>query len=646
MDAMMARLRTLEDEKNNARSSERALSPPTRRQPSLARFESGSRTGCSGTPDIPTPAPGVMQPRSTSVPGRAACEVDESSTATDRIVDAIHSMNTAVRSNHSYISNFDPNLHNIDDWCEEVDRAKNLNNWSDHECLSRIGNCLKGDSRTWLNEWVTSDRTWSNFKREFKPLCPKTPDIAGILFEVMSTNSDKYPTYADYARRSLLRLRIVRGLSDELISAIVIRGITDPQIRASATNAKLSPSQLVEFFSIYVKPSAPKNNSHTTQQSVSSGKEKFHPQSGNSRKRRIEDGKCFSCGQLGHTRKNCNKKTRTDQTPAPSSDVSSTKPAFVPTKPEQCTFCKKVGHKIDTCFAKQRSESRNNNKVNFCRENETTSNNDVVVAVIQGVPVDILIDSGSTISLVSSSMLKHFHCSQKPAFRVLKGLGSQEIESTSYVTLSIEFDGITLEVDLFIVASEFMNTPVIVGTDVLNREGVRYVRTRDSQTLVRENVDTHAVMTVQPVSSIPINTPLIEDKLQQLLAIVNEFSQHFISGTATSTVTTGSMTIRLNSNTPVYYRPYRLSHAETLRVREIIKDLLDKQIIQESESEYASPILLVKKKDGSDRMCVDYRKLNDLTVKDRFSLPRIDDHIDRLGQNKFFTSLDMATGFH
>ncbi|CAH2094977.1 unnamed protein product [Euphydryas editha] len=152
-------------------------------------------------------------------------------------------------------------------------------------------------------------------------------------------------------------------------------------------------------------------------------------------------------------------------------------------------------------------------------------------------------------------------------------------------------------------------------------------------------------MTIQS-EAIPINTPLVGIELQKLMQIVNDFSTFFISGTATSTVNTGSMSIKLNSSTPVYYRPYRLSHAETLRVREIIKELLDKGIIEESESEYASPILLVKKKDGTDRMCVDFRKLNDITVKDRFPLPRIDDHIDRLGHNRYFSSLDMATGFH
>lgn len=252
---------------------------------------------------------------------------DRDGNATDRIIDAIRSINTTVRSNQSYyISNFDPCINDIETWCEEVDRAKVLNNWNDNECLSRIGNCFKGDARMWLNEWVTNDRSWSNFKREFKPLCPKKPNIANILYEVMSTSSDKYPTYADYARRSLLKLRIVKGLSDQLISAIVIRGVTDPQIRASATNAKLTPNELVEFFSIYVKSNTlnvDKKSSH----SLSNTHFPKHEHNIHFRKRRFENG-CFLCGQPGHKQSNCTKRAKPTPSTSNNDESSQKKMTF------------------------------------------------------------------------------------------------------------------------------------------------------------------------------------------------------------------------------------------------------------------------------------------------------------------------------
>ncbi|CAF4894949.1 unnamed protein product [Pieris macdunnoughi] len=143
-----------------------------------------------------------------------------------------------------------------------------------------------------------------------------------------------------------------------------------------------------------------------------------------------------------------------------------------------------------------------------------------------------------------------------------------------------------------------------------------------------------------------VSTPLIGADRDRLLTIIHEFSDLFISGTAASTVNTGSMEIRLTSNTPISHRPYKPSIDEKNRVRDIVSDLLSKGIIRESQSDYASPIILVKKKDGSDRMCVDYRALNSITVKEKFPLPLIDDHVDKLGSYKIFTSLDMATGFH
>ncbi|XP_075990295.1 uncharacterized protein LOC142985939 [Anticarsia gemmatalis] len=106
------------------------------------------------------------------------------------------------------------------------------------------------------------------------------------------------------------------------------------------------------------------------------------------------------------------------------------------------------------------------------------------------------------------------------------------------------------------------------------------------------------------------------------------------------------MKIELLDHKPIIYRPYRLSHSEREQVREMIDELLQNDIIQESTSDYASPILMVKKKSGEMRLCVDFRALNNKTVKDRFPLPLIDDQISNLSGNNFFTTLDLASGYY
>lgn len=104
--------------------------------------------------------------------------------------------------------------------------------------------------------------------------------------------------------------------------------------------------------------------------------------------------------------------------------------------------------------------------------------------------------------------------------------------------------------------------------------------------------------------------------------------------------------IKLKDEVPFSYRPYRLSHAQKESVKRQIDELLELGIISPSNSEYSSPIVIVKKKSGEDRICVDFRKLNSHTIRDRFPLPNIEDSIQRLSNMKYFSVLDLSSGYY
>ncbi|GJT35754.1 hypothetical protein Tco_0926173 [Tanacetum coccineum] len=97
---------------------------------------------------------------------------------------------------------------------------------------------------------------------------------------------------------------------------------------------------------------------------------------------------------------------------------------------------------------------------------------------------------------------------------------------------------------------------------------------------------------------------------------------------------------------PVARAPYRLAPSEMKELSEQLKELLEKGFIRPSSSPWGAPILFVKKKDGLFRMCIDYRKLNKLTVKNRYPLPRIDDLFDQLQGSSVYSKIDLRSGYH
>ncbi|GFW15605.1 retrovirus-related Pol polyprotein from transposon 412 [Trichonephila clavipes] len=106
-----------------------------------------------------------------------------------------------------------------------------------------------------------------------------------------------------------------------------------------------------------------------------------------------------------------------------------------------------------------------------------------------------------------------------------------------------------------------------------------------------------------------------------------------------------TMRIILKDEEPVCQHPRRLTFTERQEVNKQIEEWLNEGIIRPSSAEYASPIVMVKKKDGSSRMCIDYRKLNQKLVKDKFPLPIIEDVLDTLQEAKVYSTLDLRNGF-
>ena len=103
--------------------------------------------------------------------------------------------------------------------------------------------------------------------------------------------------------------------------------------------------------------------------------------------------------------------------------------------------------------------------------------------------------------------------------------------------------------------------------------------------------------------------------------------------------------IHTENERPLHQRPYRQPFHLRTEAQRQVEEMLDAGVIAPSNSPWSSPMILVPKKNEKLRFCVDFRRLNDCTTKDAYPIPRIDDALDSLGGSRYFTTLDLASGY-
>ncbi|GFV85105.1 retrovirus-related Pol polyprotein from transposon 297 [Trichonephila clavipes] len=146
--------------------------------------------------------------------------------------------------------------------------------------------------------------------------------------------------------------------------------------------------------------------------------------------------------------------------------------------------------------------------------------------------------------------------------------------------------------------------------------------------------------------SLMMSPELSDEQRNKLSELLRKFSGLFTkTDKSTAAKTNVKHRIFTGDHAPINQRAYRVSPTERRIIHEEVQKMLDEGIVQPSESPWSSPVVLVRKKDGSWRFCVDYRKLKSVTKKDVYPMPRIDDTLDCLKGAKFFSSMDLRSGY-
>lgn len=533
----------------------------------------------------------------------------------------------------SVIPEFDPLVDNIDMWLNVVQSNARAFGWSDNMIKYQALQKLRNSAKMWLDSLQKNETKWTTWKWKhwrntlsdtFQATRNKFRSLKELIDARPSVNQSLYEFYFEQ-KGKIDRLQL--GFRDRDIIFIIVGSIGDTNISvvAEAGNFRYC-DDLASFLH---------NKTHTLmgkdvpQRNLATSRSNFRSQQPVSVVKSetiVSDSnvattsnirRCYRCGDVKHVKSNC---------PIKSSVI--------------CSVCKRTNHTEAVC---QWNPNRNVGKDTEVKmiNNLQSKRKFFKQILLNHINCEAFFDMGSDCSLITTDLmtklnLKSFSLSSP--INLVGFTSDSSVKVTEAVTATICVDSVELVITLYVISS-LSGCDILIGRNFTEDGRLMYVRVGD--TLTFQSVQALNVCKVNVASNV------LSDHETILSNMLLKYPQSFLEDLSylgkTSCV---ELEILLTTNKPIYQRPYRMSESEKAITREITDDLLKNGIIRNSISSYASPALLVNKASGAKRLCVDYRQLNKITVKEKYPMPLIEDLIDRLQGCKCYSSLDLKSGYH
>ncbi|KAL0533871.1 hypothetical protein IC582_028142 [Cucumis melo] len=344
-----------------------------------------------------------------------------------------------------------------------------------------------------------------------------------------------------------------------------------------------------------------------------------------------------------------------------------------------CFKCRQEGHTADRCPLRLTGIAQNQGagaphqgRVFATNRTEAEKAGTVVTGTLPvlGHYALVLFDSGSSHSFISSAFVSHARLEVEPLHQILSvstPSGECMLSKEKVKACQIEIAGHVIEVTLIVL--DMLDFDVILGMDWLaaNHASIDCSRkevTFNPPSMASFKFKGGGSKSLPQVISAIRASKLLSQGTWGILASVVDTREADVSLSSEPVVRDYpdvfpeelpglpphrevEFAIELESGTvPISRAPYRMAPAELKELKVQLQELLDKGFIRPSVSPWGAPVLFVKKKDGSMRLCIDYRKLNKVTVKNRYPLPRIDDLFDQLQGATVFSKIDLRSGYH
>lgn len=511
------------------------------------------------------------------------------------------------------VGTFDGNSLNLDRWEKQIRRLFDLYTLDDHQAKALVCSRLTGKALKWYHSRVDCvELSSEDLLREVKRMYGQRLDPLALRRELEARKWNAGEIFADYLHDKVTLANRIPVADNELID-YVIEGIPSQELR---TQARVQQYETIDaMLTAFASVSSPKEafRRQPAEKNKSRGKEQRAS-------READVRRCYNCNEGGHLAASCPKSKR---------------------EKGSCFKCGKFGHRANQCDSPT--------DVNYM-EHERLGDDDfrqtVDLQISNGnnnfkKSFYALIDSGSPICFVKECYIPRNYVITEESCDRFCGLNESKLEIIGHVEAELMFKNRKYNIMLRVVPDRTMQSPIVLGRDFIKM--AKFLLISENKVVDIMNIEITKDELCSTLREMRIN----EDLPFEMKARAREmFDKCYVRAEKPSKPATDNvLKLTLTNEKPFSCTPRRLSYHEKTVLRSILDKLMSKGIIRESMSEYASPIVLTKKKNGETRMCVDFRTLNKITARDNFPLPLIEDQLSLLAGKKYFTTLDLKDGF-
>ncbi|XP_053968466.1 uncharacterized protein LOC128869895 [Anastrepha ludens] len=494
---------------------------------------------------------------------------------------------SAVHDIIALLPDFDPLKGSLTSkqFVDKVIQLREAYEWSEQEILLAAQSKLKGVAKEWLDAQTVFQR-WSAFVSAFQTDFPFTMCTAEVHMELSRRKRRTSETMSQYYY-TMLNIGRRGKVDEESINTYIIRGLNDSNLTRTLLAMKLSTcndllrslDSLADVYCAFKGTDIGNRNVNEVTRNVTTEKKSI---------------KCFNCNEYGHIAANCPK----------------------PPRKERCAKCNKVGHDSKSCRYEKSTVAT------VVTENLYPPLLSSVL--LNGDQYSAFIDTGSDTSLISESKVPT-NAEKKVCVRKLEGFGGASVESKEEIEVNLVIEGIALNTKLQIVPDEFMPYDLFIGRDVLCQKDCSLV-IQSGNMQIQKNT----------ANGFNVDVSLSKDEMHEVLHLLEKYDDCFAEDLGKlGRCKTTTMEILVSTEKPITGRQYQVPFIQRPVLSTIIDDLLKHNIIRQSSSPYAAPVVIVKKSNGEGRMCVDFRALNAVTIKKQFPMPIVEEQLSKLGGNTF-----------